>query len=272
LRKRGKPMRGARREREKKISREEQTCIYTYYNIYERAAREGRREGRRVSTFRNRKPTTAGENASRYYSRTSKVLSSRSSGSFTFCSPNPLDHPRASFLRFRDFSQPGETFLGVSRRTSELFADAEKESSTSIDRRRRRRCRRRRRRRCRCEGLRKRKSRVWTSYSTSFSPPRLFPSTEASTHNEFIKHRETAAPCGIKREKRRRKGRETKKAADDRGIFIYCYHPHTGTDGKKRECGSFQLLSLTPATRANAGLIKLRGAYISFPTARGKLS
>lgn len=127
MRKRGKPMRKARRGREKRSRERRRIYVYIctiYIYIYSYVQRDAKAEGegRRVSASRNRKPTTAGENASRYYSRTSKDLSSRSSGSFTFRSPIP-SHPRTSFLRFRDSSRSGETFLCASRRTSELFED-----------------------------------------------------------------------------------------------------------------------------------------------------
>lgn len=130
-----------------------------------------RREGGVRVRASNRKPTTAGENASRYYSRTSKAFSFHSWELYlplptvrrTLLPPSlPVSHPRNAASTLSGFLATREIFLCVSRNASELFEAAEKKP-----RRRRRRlpCRR-----CRASS-RKKRSRIYTSFS---SFPSLF--------------------------------------------------------------------------------------------------
>lgn len=92
---------------------------------------------------------------------------------------------RARHLFVQDFSRPGKYFLYALRNTSELFEDAGKKPTVPITRSTLTSLVARARKR-------RRKTELLDNLLSSLS-------AEASTHNEFIKHRKAAAPNGVKR-------------------------------------------------------------------------
>lgn len=155
--------------------------IYTYM----------RREGGVRVRASNRKPTTAGENASRYYSRTSKAFSFHSWELYlplptvrrTLLPPSlPVSHPRNAASTLSGFLATREIFLCVSRNASELFEAAEKKPRLDVDvfhvvvvs----------------CKLEKEKKSHLHELLVIPIPLLRRHPLTDASTHNEFIKHRE----------------------------------------------------------------------------------
>lgn len=119
-------------EEEDEETMEKGGVIYTYM----------RREGGVRVRASNRKPTTAGENASRYYSRTSKAFSFHSWELYlplptvrrTLLPPSlPVSHPRNAASTLAGFLATREIFLCVSRNASELFEAAEKKPRLDVD-------------------------------------------------------------------------------------------------------------------------------------------
>lgn len=168
----------------------------------------GERHGRKVGVS-NRKPTTAGENTSRYYSRTSKVLFFHSWELYLSYPTSSLSLSLSPFCArhlsvSRIFHDPGNissmrcgtprSFRGCGKEANGAYSS----TLTSLVAR-----------------VRKRGKVELLDNLLSSSL-----SAEASTHDEFIKHREATACCpprGIK------SGRSAREATDDSGIFIYCY-------------------------------------------------